>query len=102
MHDGGYRYGIMTTNLAEVYNWVMRGARGMPLVGIVEFMLYRTCDYFIQRFGVADKAMADNEKVYGYKVTEYMERAITKARKNRVSRKGTEERRHHNELLLHA
>jgi hypothetical protein len=25
---GGARYGIMTTNLAEVYNWVMRGVRG--------------------------------------------------------------------------
>ncbi|WVZ95502.1 hypothetical protein U9M48_041257 [Paspalum notatum var. saurae] len=28
LHDeGGARYGIMTTNLAEVYNWVLRGSR---------------------------------------------------------------------------
>nr|AAZ06223.1 mutator-like transposase [Oryza sativa Indica Group] len=40
---GGARYGIMTTNLAEVYNWVMRGVRELPLVGIVEFILHGTC-----------------------------------------------------------
>nr|AAM44862.1 Putative mutator-like transposase [Oryza sativa Japonica Group]ABB46622.2 transposon protein, putative, Mutator sub-class [Oryza sativa Japonica Group] len=40
---GGSRYGIMTTNFAEVYNWVMRGVRGLPLVGIVEFILHGTC-----------------------------------------------------------
>ena len=44
--EGGARYGIMTTNLAEVYNWVLRGVRSLPLVGIVEFFLYRTCKYF--------------------------------------------------------
>ena len=40
-HDeGGAIYGIMTTNLAEVYNWVIRGVRGMPLVGIIEYFFY--------------------------------------------------------------
>ena len=43
LHDrGGARYDIMTTNLAEVYNWVMRGARCLPLVGIVEAILRST------------------------------------------------------------
>ena len=37
LHDtDGARYGIMTTNLAEVYNWVLRGLRSQPLVAIVE------------------------------------------------------------------
>ena len=52
--EGGSRYGIMTTNLAEVYNWVLRGVRGLPLVGIVEFFLYRTCKYFRDRYAVAE------------------------------------------------
>ena len=35
LHDThGARYGIMTTNLAEVYNWVLRGNRGLPLTPI--------------------------------------------------------------------
>ena len=42
----GSRYGIMTTNLAEVYNWVMRGVRVLPLVAIVEFILHGTQAYF--------------------------------------------------------
>ena len=42
--EGGARYGIMTTNLAEVYNWVLHGVRSLPLVGIMEFFLYRTCE----------------------------------------------------------
>ncbi|RLN17564.1 hypothetical protein C2845_PM02G13480 [Panicum miliaceum] len=36
----GSRWGIMTSNLAEVYNWVIRGFRGLPLIGIIEGMLY--------------------------------------------------------------
>ena len=71
-------YGIMTTNLAEVYNWVLRGVRSLPLVGIVEFFLYRTCEYFRDRYAVAQKVMADNRKVYRYKITKYIEAAYKK------------------------
>ncbi|CAN6380820.1 unnamed protein product [Urochloa humidicola] len=35
----GSRYGIMTTNLAEVYNWVLKSSRSLPLVAIVECIL---------------------------------------------------------------
>jgi hypothetical protein len=37
----------MTTNFAEDYNAVLRGARAQPLVGIIEFFLYRTMQYFL-------------------------------------------------------
>ena len=70
----------MTTNPAEVYNWVLRGVRSLPLVGIVEFFLYRTCEYFRDRYAGAQKDMVDNHNVYGYKITEYMEAAFKKAR----------------------
>ena len=50
--------------------------RSLPLVGIVEFFLYRTCEYFRDRYAVAQKDMTDNRKVYGYKITEYMEAAF--------------------------
>ena len=31
LHDTyGARYGIMTTNLAEVYNWVLKGTHSLP------------------------------------------------------------------------
>ena len=92
--EGGARYGIMITNLAEVYIWVLRGVRSLPLVGIVEFFLYRTCEYFSDRYAVAEKDMTDNRKVYGYKITEYMEAAFKKAHLHRVTPVGSMERRY--------
>jgi hypothetical protein len=88
-HEGGAMYGIMTTNLAKVYNWVLHGVRSLPLVRIVEFFLYRTCEYFRDRYAVADKDMAINRKVYGYKITEYMEAAFKKAHLHRDTPVGT-------------
>jgi hypothetical protein len=46
--EGGARHGIRTTNFAEVYNYVLRGSRPLPLVGIIEFFMYRTMQYFYQ------------------------------------------------------
>uniref|UniRef100_A0A0A9HEJ7 Uncharacterized protein n=1 Tax=Arundo donax TaxID=35708 RepID=A0A0A9HEJ7_ARUDO len=43
---GGARFGVMTTNIAEVYNWVIRGLKGMPLVAIVEGVLYGIVGYY--------------------------------------------------------
>ncbi|KAK4480405.1 hypothetical protein RD792_013477 [Penstemon davidsonii] len=56
-HDGGYRYGIMTTNISEVFNGVMKGARGMPITAIIEQTFYRCVFYFQSRLGIAELAM---------------------------------------------
>jgi hypothetical protein len=89
-NERGSRYGILTTNLAEVYNWVLPSVRDLPLVGIVEFFLYRTCKYWDQ-CTVAEQAMVDNQKIYGYKMTEYMEEAFKKALKHHVQPVGAVE-----------
>ena len=50
LHDtNGARYGIMTTNLAEVYNFVLRGNRGLPLTALVEGIMHGTMTYFKDR-----------------------------------------------------
>ncbi|KAK1613114.1 hypothetical protein QYE76_036787 [Lolium multiflorum] len=42
LHDThGARYGVMTTNLAESYNFVLRGNRALPLTTLVEDMAAR-------------------------------------------------------------
>ena len=33
-HDGGRRYGAMTTNISECFNGVLKGARGLPIAAI--------------------------------------------------------------------
>jgi hypothetical protein len=69
---GGVRHEIMTTNFAEVYNVVLRGARAQPLVGIIEFFLYCTMNYFLDRANAAHAAMQDPQKVYSTWMTEYL------------------------------
>ena len=35
-HDEGRRYGIMTTNMSEVFNNVLKGARSLPITALVQ------------------------------------------------------------------
>src|SRR5436190_18781034 len=53
----GSCYGIMTTNQAESYNMVMRRVRCLPLVGIVEFIMYGCAKYFKDRYNVVSPSM---------------------------------------------
>jgi hypothetical protein len=69
---GGVRHEIITTNFDEVYNAVLRGARAQPFVGIIEFFLYRTMKYFLDRANAAHAAMQDPQKVYSTWMTEYL------------------------------
>ena len=34
-HDGGQRYGIMTTNMSAVFNSVLKRARSLPITALV-------------------------------------------------------------------
>ena len=51
--EGGKRYGIMTTNNAELLKNIFRGIRSRPVVGIVEFSFEKLNEYFIDRWGKA-------------------------------------------------
>ena len=37
LHDGGYHYGTMTTNVSKCFNGVLKGARGLPIAAMIEF-----------------------------------------------------------------
>ena len=39
-HDGGRRLGIMTTNMSEVFNGVLKGARNLPITALVQLTFY--------------------------------------------------------------
>ena len=49
LHDGGYRYGAMTTNVSECFNGVLKGVRGLPIAAIVEFTHCKLVAYFHDR-----------------------------------------------------
>ena len=74
LHDrGGARYGVMTTNLVEVYNWVMRDVRCLPLVGIVEAILRGTTNYFVDRINNTSLSMENDRVLYSSIIIKYME-----------------------------
>ena len=45
--DGGRRYGIMTTNISEVFNNVLKGAHSLPVTALVQLTFYRLNSYFV-------------------------------------------------------
>ncbi|KAL0345348.1 UNVERIFIED_CONTAM: hypothetical protein Sradi_4366100 [Sesamum radiatum] len=54
-HDGGWRTGILTTNMSEAVNGVLKGARRLPIVPLVEITLNRSAQYFLQRTARANR-----------------------------------------------
>jgi hypothetical protein len=65
LYDNGVsRYGIMTTNLADLYNMLMCGVRILPLVGIIEFIFYWCMHYFMKHHAAASLALMNEALVY--------------------------------------
>ncbi|KAL0379923.1 UNVERIFIED_CONTAM: hypothetical protein Sangu_0056600 [Sesamum angustifolium] len=48
-HDSGWRTGILTTNMSECVNGVLKGARRLPIVAIVQITFHRSVRYFLER-----------------------------------------------------
>src|SRR5438128_4209015 len=78
----GSRYAIMTTNQAESYNMVMRGVQCLPLMGIVEFIMYGCAKYFRDRYNAVSPSVSNLGMMFGYRITEYMAKKITKAQQH--------------------
>ena len=45
-HDDGRRYGMMTTNLSECFNGVLKNARFLPANALVQLTFFRLVSYF--------------------------------------------------------
>ena len=48
-HDESRRYGLMTTNMLEVFNSVFKGARNLPFTALVQLTFFRLNNYFVAR-----------------------------------------------------
>ncbi|KAL0368777.1 UNVERIFIED_CONTAM: hypothetical protein Scaly_1096600 [Sesamum calycinum] len=60
-HDGGWRCGILTTNMSECINGVLKGARRLPVSTLVEITLERTVHYFHVRAIKGQKMLQNNQ-----------------------------------------
>ena len=62
-HDGGRGYGMMTTNLFEVFNSVLKEARNLPIIACVLLTFYLLVNFFSTRRGFAKEAL-EKEDLY--------------------------------------
>jgi hypothetical protein len=46
---GGWRWGFMTSNMAEMFNSLLRGCRGLPVTAIASFTFYKLNSWFVAR-----------------------------------------------------
>ncbi|KAL0340438.1 UNVERIFIED_CONTAM: hypothetical protein Sradi_4560600 [Sesamum radiatum] len=60
-HDGGWRCGILTTNMSECINGVLKGARRLPVSALVEITLERTVHSFRVRAIKGQKMLQNNQ-----------------------------------------
>ena len=57
--EGGFRYGIMTTNLSESFNRVFTRVRSLPVSEIIEFSFHKCNEYFVKRWELAQRNLAE-------------------------------------------
>ncbi|XP_073061972.1 uncharacterized protein [Primulina eburnea] len=60
-HDGGWRRGVMTTNMSECLNGVLKGARRLPISAIVQLTIGRCVKYFFDRKERITYMVANNQ-----------------------------------------
>ncbi|XP_076905073.1 uncharacterized protein LOC143560716 [Bidens hawaiensis] len=60
-HDGGKRYGLLTINLSEIFNSVLKGARFLPITACVQLTFYRLVHYFDVRRPMGFSAQANGD-----------------------------------------
>ncbi|XP_075665295.1 uncharacterized protein LOC142634952 [Castanea sativa] len=65
-HDGGHRYGAMTTNLSESFNGVLKSARNLTIIALVELTYYRCVAYFANRYTKARVEITTGERITAY------------------------------------
>ena len=45
-HDRGRRYGAMTTNMSKCFNGILKGAGGLPISALVDYIWCKLVAYF--------------------------------------------------------
>uniref|UniRef100_A0A2N9G675 SWIM-type domain-containing protein n=1 Tax=Fagus sylvatica TaxID=28930 RepID=A0A2N9G675_FAGSY len=84
-HDGGHRYGAMTTNLSECFNGVLKGARSLPIIALVKFTFCKLVSYFDDRRAKIQDQLSSGE-VYNKYAMDILLRCREKAKGHTVTR----------------
>ncbi|XP_028112708.1 uncharacterized protein LOC114310822 [Camellia sinensis] len=76
-YDGGYRWGVLTSNDAECFNSVLKGARNLPISAMVEFTFRQLVKYF-DEMGAQAETDVRNEFQYPREMQRTMEEGIAR------------------------
>jgi hypothetical protein len=60
--EGGSRYGIMTTNISKVFNFILKGICALPVCGIMDYTFHKCNEYFVNRWEKARQSMSKGER----------------------------------------
>ena len=60
-HDEGRRYGLMTTNISDVFNSVLKGARSLPITVLVQLTFFSLNGYFVARMELGANRLTSAE-----------------------------------------
>jgi hypothetical protein len=60
--EGGSQYGIMTTNISEVFNFVLKGIRALPVSRIIDYTFHKCNKYFVNRWEKVRQSMAKGKR----------------------------------------
>ena len=65
-HDGGRRYGIMTINISEIFNSVLKGAHSLLVIAFVQLTFFWLNSYFVARREQGANKWASDEQYTAY------------------------------------
>jgi hypothetical protein len=60
--EGGSRYGIMTTNISDVFNFILKGIRSLPVFGIIDYTFHMCNEYFNNRWEKVRQSLVKGER----------------------------------------
>ena len=75
-HYGVRRYGIMTTNMSEVFNSVLKGARNLPITALVQLTFFCINSYFVARKKQGTKRLASDDQYTSFVDAQIKVRAV--------------------------
>ena len=78
-HDRGRIYGIMTTNMSEVFNSVLKGACSLPITTLVQLTFFQLNGYFVARMEQGANILTSDEQ-YTPSVDAQIKALVVKAR----------------------
>ncbi|KAI0499780.1 hypothetical protein KFK09_017988 [Dendrobium nobile] len=81
-YDGGFRYGVMTTNASECFNGVLRRARGLPIQGLIMSIYYNLVSLFIKRTAKVEQWIASDSSAFVPRTKAVLELAERQARRS--------------------